>query len=471
MPLDEENVEQRHGTMRGVLARRSTCLVLATVVGAACGSEGGPRARTDAVGAAQRDERPVAIVNATIIDVASGSRSTATVVARDGKIAAIGGRDVLPKDAVRIDGSGKFVVPGLWDMHAHVELTGASTLDLLVANGVTGVRDMGSDPDYILPLRERIRRGETSGPEIVAAGPILDALRPPGPLPSPAPLFLSMRRRVTNADEARAAVEDLHQRGVDLFKVHDNTPRDAFFAIAEESRKRGVPFAGHVPWDITIEEAAEAGIKTIEHLANFRVFSECSMSPPHQQIACETRFKTLSARGVWQAPTIAFMQAIPALFKGEPMAHGEYASDSLLEGTRENARFSKLDEAKSAWFTAHARASLPALKRLVESGNGLLAACDGLVPGFCLHDELEWLTRAGLTPLQALQTATINPARSLGREDTFGTVAVGKRADLLLLDADPSLDIQNTRRIAAVLLRGQLLQRPDLDRLLATHRR
>jgi imidazolonepropionase-like amidohydrolase len=333
------------------------------------------------------------------------------------------------------------------------------------------VRDMGSDPDYILPLRERIRRGDVRGPEIAAAGPILDALRPAGPLPSPTPPFLSMRRRVTNADEARAAAAELPRRGVDLFKVHDNTPRDAFFAIADEARKRGVPFAGHVPWDITIEEAAEAGIRSIEHLANFRVFTECSMNPPHQQIACDTRFRALAARGVWQAPTIAFTTAIPALFNGEPMPHAEYASDSLLEATRENARFSKLDGAKLAWFTERASASLPILKALVESGNGLLAACDGLVPGFCIHDELESMTRAGLTPLQALQTATINPARYLGREDTFGAVAAGRRADLLVLDADPSLEIGNTRRIAAVLLGGQLFQRSDLDRLLAAHRR
>jgi imidazolonepropionase-like amidohydrolase len=457
--------------MRGVLTPRSSLLVIAAVASTACGGEGSARGTTDAPTAAQRDHRPVAIVNGTIIDVVSGNRSKATVLAKEGTIAAIGGSDVVPQDAIRLDASGKFVVPGLWDMHAHVELTGSSTLDLLVANGVTGVRDMGSDPDYILPLRERIRRGETSGPEIVAAGPILDTLRPPGPLLSPAPPFLSMRRRVANADEARAAVAELHTRGVDLFKVHDTTPRDAFFAIAEESRKRGVPFAGHVPWNITIEEAAEAGIRSIEHLANFRVTSECSMSPPHQQIPCDTRFGNLAGRGVWQAPTIAFTQAIPALFRGEPMPHREYASDSLLEATRENARFSKFDEAKEAWFTNQARASLPALRLMVERGNSLLAACDGLVPGFCIHDELEWMTRAGLTPLQALQTATLNPARYLGRDHTLGTVAVGKRADLLVLDADPSLEIQNTRRIAAVVIRGRLLQRVDLDRLLAAQRR
>jgi len=152
------------------------------------------------------------------------------------------------------------------------------------------------------------------------------------------------------------------------------------------------------------------------------------------------------------------------------MPHGEYASESLLEATRENARFSKFDAEKEAWFTGNAKASLPMLRTLVEYGNGLLAACDGLVPGFCIHDELELMARAGLTPLQALQTATINPARYLGRETTSGSIAVGKRADLVLLDADPLLDINNTRRIAAVLVRGHVMQRPDLDRLLAAHK-
>lgn len=442
-------------------------LVLTATVASACSRESSPPAITTARPGAGP---PVAIVNATIVDVVSGGRSVATVVVHGDNISAIGGMDGVPPDAVRVDGTGKFVIPGLWDMHSHMELTGPSTIDLLLANGVTGVRDMGSDPDYILPLRDKIKRGEATGPDIVAAGPILDALRPPGPLPVPPPLFLSMRRRVTNADEARAAVADLHARGVDMFKVHDNTPRAAFFAIAEESRKLGVPFVGHVPWDITIEEAAEAGIKSIEHLANFRVFRECSMNPPHQQVSCEARFKSLAAKGVWETPTIAFTMAIPALFRGEPMPHSEYASESLLEATRENARFSKFDAEKEAWFSGNAKASLPILRTLVENGNGLLAACDGLVPGFCIHDELEWMARAGLTPLQALQTATINPARYLGRETTSGSVAVGKRADLVVLDADPLLDINNARRIAAVVVRGHLMQRPDLDRLLAARK-
>jgi imidazolonepropionase-like amidohydrolase len=159
------------------------------------------------------------------------------------------------------------------------------------------------------------------------------------------------------------------------------------------------------------------------------------------------------------------------MFSGKPLPHAEYASDVLLEMTRANVKESKLDEAALSFFRTNNKTSLPAIHRLFVRGVGFLAACDGLVPGFCLHDELEWMTKAGLSPLQALQTATINPASFLSRERTQGTVAVGKRADLVLLDADPSADIRNTRRITAVIVRGRLLARPELDRVLASHRR
>src|SRR5205823_14122859 len=136
---------------------------------------------------------------------------------------------------------------------------------LSVANGVVGTRDMGSDLDFILPLRDRIRRGELLGPEIVAAGPILD--NAPGDWP--------FRRRVTNAQEARDAVRDLKNRGVDFIKVHNNTPREAFFAIADEAPKLGLSFAGHIPLKVTIEEGIASGMKSIEHLTESRLFLEC----------------------------------------------------------------------------------------------------------------------------------------------------------------------------------------------------
>ena len=258
---------------------------------------------------------------------------------------------------------------------------------------------MGADLEFILRLRDRIRRGELSGPEIVAAGPILDN----------APADWPFRRRVTNAQDAREAVRDLKKRGVDFIKVHNNTPRDAFFAIADETQNLGLPFVGHIPLAVTIDDGAASGIKSIEHLSESRVFRECA---------------------------------------GKPQP---YDADRFLR--------------------SRSKTSLTAIRDMLPRGNALMAGCDGGVPGFCLHDEMQALTEAGLSPLQAIQTATTNPATLLGRENMQGTIEVGKRADLVLLEADPLTDIRNTRRIAAVIVRGRVLSKADIDRMIAAHRR
>jgi hypothetical protein len=416
----------------------------------------------------------IAIANVTVIDVVTGAHQPGvTVVTNAGRIAAIGRTVTIPQGAVPLDGAGKFLVPGLWDMHAHHEAIGSGSLDLFVANGVVGTRDMGSALDFIIPLRARINGGELLGPDIVAAGPILDNAPPEWPF----------RRRVTAADDARVAVRDLKQRGVDFIKVHDRTPRDAFFAIAEEAPKLGLSVSGHVPSEVSVEEAAKAGLKSLEHLANFRVFSECSGGPPspsggsgearprYDAARCKARFDALAAHGVWQTPTLAFFQAMPDLFSGKSLPHAEYASDALIEMTEGNRKTSNIPEDGLAYLRSMTPHSLAAVRDLVAGGSAMLAGCDGLVPGFCIHDEMQLMAEAGLTPLQALQAATIGPARFLGREKDQGTVEVGKRADLVLLDADPLEDIRNVSRINAVIVRGRPLSRPDLDRILAAHRR
>ena len=440
--------------------------VCGAVCGAACGAAGGNTPATQATTEQRTVPAPpedsIAITDVTLVDVVSGARETAfTVVTKAGRIAEAGRRIAVPPGAVRVDGTGKFLIPGLWDMHSHHQATGAESLDLFLANGVVGTRDMGSDVDFILPLRNRINRGELPGPEIVAAGPILDDR----------PANWPYRRHITNAEEARVAVRDLKERGVDFIKVHDGTPREAFFAIADEAPRLGLPFAGHVPAMVTVEEAADAGIKSIEHFANFRVFNDCSASEKPNVIPCQALYDKLAAKGVWQTPTMGFFQAIPDIFAGVPLPHAEYASDSLLELTRRNVAVSKLDERALSSFRSNGKRSLTAVGDLLARGSGFLAGCDGLVPGFCLHDELEWMTKAGLSPLQAIQTATINPARFFGREKTQGTIAGGARADLVLLEGDPLTDIRNTRRISAVLVRGRLLSRPEIDRIVAAHRR
>jgi imidazolonepropionase-like amidohydrolase len=410
-------------------------------------------------------EAVVAITGVTVIDVVSGVRRADVDVLMQGeRITGLGPRLKVPIGATRISGKGKFLIPGLWDMHSHHQASGSEAVDLFVANGVTGTRDMGADAAFIFPLRERIRSGALLGPEIVLSGPMLDD----------APAGFPYRRPTKNAADARIAVRELKQLGVDFIKVHDHTPRDVFFAIAEEAPKAGLTFAGHVPSAVSVEEAADAGMRSIEHLANYRVFGDCGTGETVESFdlsSCAKLFDKLAAKGVWQTPTMEFFQTLPDVFSGAPMPHAEYASDSLLKLTRENVELSHLD-AKTLDRFRQANVITPrAIRDLHSRGVRFLAGCDGLVPGFCLHDELEWLTKAGFSPLEALQTATISPAIFLGREGTQGTITVGKRSDVVLLDGDPTTDIRNTRKIAAVVVRGKLVDRPAIDRIVASHRR
>jgi imidazolonepropionase-like amidohydrolase len=410
--------------------------------------------------AAGAQPNTLAITGTTVIDVATGGlRQNTTVVIRSNVIAAVGERLQVPAGSTVVDGRGKFLIPGLWDMHAHHEGTGEASLSLFVANGVTGTRDMGSALDFILPLRQRVSSGQVLGPAIVAAGPILDD----------APAAWPFRLRVRTAQEARQTVQMLKRRGVDFVKVHDHTPRDAYFAIADEAKRQGLPFAGHVPPAVTIAEAVEAGQKSIEHLANFRVFTECSRGREYQPSLCAPLFEQLARKGIWQTPTLAFMRKLLTINTASADAeadHVAYASPGLRKVWAENQQASNASPERMRAFLALADASLPAVREMHRAGVGILAGCDGLVPGFCLPDELTMMVRGGLSSLAALQTATINPARYLGKESSVGSVEPKKIADLVLLDANPIENIANIRRINAVVIGGKLLRRSELDTML-----
>ncbi len=197
----------------------------------------------------------VAITNVTVIDVTNGAKRTGvTVLTQGDRITAIGPKIAIPHSARRINGGGKFLIPGLWDMHTHHQGTGAECLDLFVAKGVVGTRDVGGDADFILPLRDRVKAGAVLGPEIVASGPMVDN----------APPDFHYRLHVTNAEEARLAVRELKRLGVDFIKVHDHTPREVFFAAVSEASQVGLTVSGHVPMAVTVEEAADAGMRSIE---------------------------------------------------------------------------------------------------------------------------------------------------------------------------------------------------------------
>jgi imidazolonepropionase-like amidohydrolase len=406
--------------------------------------------------------RTLAVTRVSVVDVIDGRIvPNSTVTIRGETISSVSQNGALPTDAQVIDGQGKFLIPGLWDMHAHIQGNEKAWLPLYIANGVTGIRDMGADLDFILDIRDATSSGRMLGPRIVAAGPILDDA--PGDWP--------LRIRVRNPDEGRAAVQLLKRRGVDLIKVHNFTPRDVFFGIVEEARRQQLPVAGHVPLKVTIQEGIDAGMVTIEHMSeDGRVWKACSGGAQYRPDECRPFFEMLARRRVWQTPTLVALSELAVI--GTPAS--AISRDQLAYASKD---FLEFHAANQSFFLKRPEI-VDILKNLAEvakvvtpdmaaAGVGILAGCDAMIAGFCVHDELATMVRAGMTPLAALQTATVNPARYLGREMTLGTIAPGRSADLVLLDANPLEDIANVRRIRAVATAGRFLDRSALDQLLA----
>jgi len=405
-------------------------------------------------------KQALAITAVTVIDVIHGrTLPNSTVVIADGVVASITQGGTSPAGARIVDGRGRFLIPGLWDMHAHMEAAGASWLQLYLANGVTGIRDMGSDLDTILNMREATASGRTPGPRIFAAGPILDDA--PGDWP--------FRMRVRTAEEGTAAVRLLKRRGVDLIKVHDHTPHDAFFAIAAEARRQHLPLAGHIPLGLTAEQVIDAGQGDIEHLSNLQLWRPCSGGQEYSAERCRPFFDMLARKRIWQTPTLVASSEIATIgtpASAVPADRMAYASKSLREMWAGNQSL-VTDPNVPRIMRARAETGAIVTKDMAQIGVPILAGCDSMIAGFCVHDELAAMVRGGMTPLAALQTATINPARYFGIESSTGDVARGGRADLVLLDANPLIDIGAVGRIHAVVLAGRLFDRAELNRMLA----
>ncbi|HLM57401.1 MAG TPA: amidohydrolase family protein [Pyrinomonadaceae bacterium] len=426
----------------------------------------------------QRAPRPLALTRVTVVDATGGpARPDMTVVIEGGRIAAVGrsGGVRIPRGARVVDARGKFLIPGLWDAHTHHQASGAESLPLFVANGVTATRDMGSDLEFILNLRRGVEAGAVPGPRIVAAGPMLDD----------APKDWPFRLRVTDAAGARDAVRLLRSKGVDFVKVHARLPREAYLAAADEAKRLGVPFAGHVPGGVSLAEAAAAGQKSVEHLSEYGLLFECAGRPgvtlaqvveAYSPEKCAALFDLFKRHGTRHTPTLAALHVFsksPAEIEADLRARGvlRYAGPTLLRFWTESERLSPPPpEEVRRELARMAAKSLEVVGEMNRRGVRLLAGCDALVPGFCLHDELELLVRAGLSPMEALQAATRNPAELAGRLDQLGTVEPNKLADLVLLDADPLADIRHTRRVRAVVLNGRYIPKAELQRMLSRPR-
>jgi imidazolonepropionase-like amidohydrolase len=421
--------------------------------------------------------KAIAVTNVTLLDGTGARPRVVTVIVEGDRIAAISrnGPERMPAGATIVDGRGKYLIPGMWDMHVHIGGydEGTKVLPRLVAYGITGVRDMASPVDDILRLRRESADGTLLGPQIGAGGPILQR-----PLPFRTPPLV---RTVTDGD-AKQVVDDLQAKGVDFIKVGDTLSRDAYFGIASEAKRLGLPFVGHLPVSVTALEATRAGQRSIEHFgsAGFRnVLIACSSaeaeliaevrdalasalaggpSPDEKLYRLEflTRlvetydrrkatalFKAFKKNGTWQVPTFGALRSVWDARRAQLNPDDAAATDSAAKKTVE-----MFADMRTAGVKVLAGSDLP-----VSTG----------VPP--IHDELVALVRAGMTPLEALQASTRNAAEFVGRLTDEGTVEVGKKANLVLLEADPLTNIANTRGVAAVVLGGQLISGAKLQRL------
>ncbi|MGD0208728.1 MAG: amidohydrolase family protein [Verrucomicrobiota bacterium] len=429
--------------------------------------------------------KPVAISHVSVVNVESGRiQKDVTVCLADGSIIAIG-KKVSFENAQVVDGTGKFLIPGLWDMHVHCCNADDHFFPLFLANGVTGIRDMADPLEELKTCRTNVENGTLLGPRMVFSGQIVDG---------PKPIWTDISIAVGTPEEGRKAVETVQQSGADFVKVYSLLPRDAYFAIADEAKKRHMVFAGHVPNVITATEASDAGQKSFEHLLS--VLMGCSSKenelranpvPGRTQMEIvravinsydPAKAKALFARfrrnGTWQCPTLTVLNAMAHLddpaFRNDPrLAYLPGDIVSFWNPTNKDFRFKAYThddwEASRLRFTKQCEV----VGMMAKSGVKILAGTDTpnpyAFPGFGIHDELALLAKCGLTPWQALQAATINPARYFGWEQKMGTVEVGKVADLVLLDANPLEDIHNTTKIAAVFVRGRYLDRATLGRM------
>lgn len=452
----------------------------------ACSTPAGRSPRDAAV--ESREPRQIAIVGVTVIDPSSASlpATDQTIVLEGDRIVAVGARErtAVPPGATVLDAAGKFAIPGLWDAHVHFMNAGVSALPVLVAQGVTSVREMGGFLDSTRAWQARMAAGTLIGPRIVTPGPILESpqylqnvrersARLGGQL---ALRVLPYRLGVASEDDARRVVDTLVALGVDFVKIRTVASAPVYFAILREARRAGLHVAGHSPFVVASAIAADSGQQDIEHALLLS-------TPP----ARESLYGSFARNHTWYTPTLVVSRVVTlsadsanrAIFGPEAMRldkRRRYASSHLLGWWRMQVD-ERMADTSTVTVTRNRQAfanSLVDVRELHAAGVRILAGTDAgsvlVYPGWSLHEELELLVEAGLTPQQALWSATVGPAQFARLSESLGTIAAGKLADLVLLNASPLSDIRNTRRIDAVIQGGRVFRRSQLDSVLASVR-
>lgn len=434
------------------------------------------------LGPASLAAQVVAFTNVTTIDARDPvPRRDQTVIVSGNHIIQAGPTRAIrvPDRARVIGGRGRYLVPGLWDMHVHLDVPGGrDVLPLFVANGVTGVRDMAGRWDTLQSWRGDIATGRMRGPRIVASGPYIEG----GDVPIPHLL-------ARTADEGRVAVDSLATLGVPFIKVHTQLRPETYFAVARRARERGIPFGGHVSAAVGALAASDSGQRSIEHMLGIPV--PCT---PAESIALRPRFPVqaalgrctsrdlaplyaaLARNGTWVTPTLS------AAWEIATWPHRPLPGDSVARFLPDTLKRFVLqlfpmpgsippnaDSVGRAMF-ARRQVQIVAMRR---AGVPLLTGTDSPLrnspPGFGLHEEMRLLARGGLSPFEILRAATLEPALWLGMADSLGTIAPGQLADLVLLDANPLVDVRNFARIRGVMIDGRWIDSRQRRALLKTY--
>jgi imidazolonepropionase-like amidohydrolase len=421
----------------------------------------------------------IAIVNVTIIDGTDHPpRTNATVIVQGKKIEAITTATRKPPvDARIVDGTGKFLIPGLWNNDLHGPAYGDAKAPLLslVSYGVTTVRDMGAPPDDIVKIRAATASGTLVGPRLFIAGPLMEG---------PVPVQMSLIVDLFTEKQARDEVESLKQQNVDYIEVDTTLTPELYWAVADEARRQDLPLVGHIPPTISAWDMAKAKQIDVEHLGGrfLNVLVACSTDEAYfdqvlrrtyedlltsikekrpanePQFGAEFDQRLLSTFNEKKAQTLFRLYAQNDIAQTPTL----YVLKTLWETNKDDHKLTVSDMESGKRIFAKDLEVVDAMKR---AGVPILAGTDGPYPqgGDALHSELELLVQAGLTPLQSLQAASRDAARAMGVLNDVGTVELGKTADLVLLDANPLTNISNTRKINAVVLHGQLFSKDELS--------
>jgi imidazolonepropionase-like amidohydrolase len=417
-----------------------------------------------------------------------------TVTIKNGIIVSVVDSDRTPQaPQTAIHAKDQYLIPGLWDMHVHTAFISPQwdekiLYPLYIANGITGVRDMGGDFELLRQRRARIEKGELLGPHLYVGGPFLVNANSD-----------AQTITVETPKEARAAVDKLKNEDADFIKILSRLSRESYFAIADESKKKHIHFVGHVPSTVSALEASTAGQYSIEHLTGISLACSSQEADLQEKIKTATAhhdwfayralqeqaawtydkqktatlFSTFVEHNTWQVPTLIWTKTQSTLDDAEwdtdprlkyvpASIRQEWDRQTLLKQTPPDI----LKDSKN-----EATRGSQLVKAMLKAGVRFMAGSDGpdpyVFPGFSLHDELELLVQSGFTPAQALEAATTNPAVFMEKSNKYGAVEKEHTADLVLLEANPLEDIRNTRKISAVVLGGKYYPRAELDKMLS----